>query len=145
MPAWTETNGSCDISTNTKLPFEILLSFFVFLFTQNSWDKFSNKHVCQLYLYVILLRDFDSSIWEHMLLPPEHCFLHKHCCENSETLLCIFSYKKLFIWIQEHLIKPLTVLITSNAILFILSDKLNFCSLWTFPNISILDHVIKWG
>jgi len=74
--------------------------------------------------------------------PPEDSFLHKHHCENSEPLICIFSYKKLFIWIQEHLLKPLNILITSN---YILLDKLNFYILWTFPNVSNLNHIKQWG
>jgi len=93
---------------------------FVFLFTQNFWDKFSKKRVCQLFLYVILLRNIDTNISANMLLPPEECFLHKHLCENMKPLICIFSYKKLFIWIQEHLPKTLIVLITSIL----------FCSFW---------------
>ena len=108
------------------------LFFFVFLFTQNCWDEFSKKHACHLFLFVILLRHFDTYISERMFLPPEDSFLLKHHCENSELCICIFSYKKLFIWIQEYLLKRLDVLISSNVILFILTDK----SL-QFMNISI--------
>ena len=89
-----------------------------------------------------VLKDVDTyiSVW-----PPEHGFLHKHHCENSEPLICIFSYEKLFILIQEHLLKPPNFLITSNFILLILSDKLITYSLWIFPNISNLNPVKQWG
>ena len=79
---------------------------------------------------VICVCDFAGRFYtylsELMLLPPEDYFLHKQHYENGEPLVCNFSYKKLFICIQEHLLKPLNVMTTSNVILFILSDKLNF-------------------
>jgi len=75
---------------------------------------------------------------------PEECFLNKHHCENSEPLIYIFSYKKLLILIEEHLRKPLNVLITSNVILFILTDKFNFYSLWTFPNVWTSSPMKQW-
>jgi hypothetical protein len=92
-----------------------------------------------------VLRDVDTSISVCMLLPTEDCSLHKPHCENSKPLICIFSYDKLFIWIQEHLLKPSNFLITPNVILLFLSDKLTVYSLWTFRNVSNLNPVKQWG
>ena len=38
----------------------------------------------------MVLSDFDIHISEHMLLPPQDCFLHKHHCETSKPLICTF-------------------------------------------------------
>ena len=63
-----------------------------------------------------------TPIYQSICCYPQKTLFHKHHCENSKSLICIFFYEKLFIWFQEHLLKPLNVLITSNDILFTLSD-----------------------
>ena len=42
-------------SMKSKLPFEIFLFFCIFIYNK-FWDTFSKKHVCQLFLYIKLLR-----------------------------------------------------------------------------------------
>ena len=78
-------------SASTKLPFEIFLFFCIFIYTKIVWINFSRLTcVCELFLYIILLRDFDTYMSDCMLLYPEYCFLNKHHFENSEPLICIF-------------------------------------------------------
>jgi len=123
-------------STNGKLPLK-LSSVFLYFYSHKivgiNFPRNACHYFCMWYCWVLWHLYIRAYI-----VTPQKTFLLKHHCENSELCICIFSYKKLFIWIQEYLLKRLNVLISSNVILFILTDKLNLYNLSTFPNVSTL-------
>ena len=83
-------------STNTKLRFEIFLCFLYFYLHEIIGINFqSNTRVS-----VIFVCDFAARltlIYQSVCCYPQKTFLHKHHCENSEPLISIFLYEKLFI------------------------------------------------
>ena len=76
-----------------------------------------------------VLKDVDTYISVCLLFPSEDCFFYKHHSENSKPLISIFSYEKLFIWIQEHFLELLNFLITTNVLPFRQTDCLNFMNI----------------